>query len=179
MAGDWVSTSAPYVSPVPPGQGDAWGAQAAAKGRKGTQRIVHAAEVAAPAEVGALLGLAAGRQVVVRRRVMYLDGEPVELTDTYYPVGIARGTPLAGTAKIKGGAVTLLAALGHTGTRVREDVYARLPDAAEREALDLDDQEPVLCLTRVTLDADARPFQVDLSVFRASAQRLRYEMRTG
>ena len=57
--------------------------------------------------------------------------------------------------------------------------YKRMPDAAERSSLALGDREPVLCLTRVTLDADSRPFQVDVSVFRASAQRLRYEMRIG
>ena len=174
---EWVHVSAPYLKAREEGQRDAWSEETAARGRRGTQRIVRAGEVEAPSEVAELLGIAAGEPVVARRRMIYLDEEPTELTDTYYPVGIARGTRLAETAKIPGGAVTLLASLGFTGRRVREEVLARMPDEAEREALGLGKHDPVLQLTRVTLDADDKPFQVDVSVFPATTQRLRYEMR--
>ncbi|CAL9451715.1 hypothetical protein SUDANB37_02469 [Streptomyces sp. enrichment culture] len=165
--------------PTRPGQGDAWAEEAAAQGRKGTQRILSAGEVTAPEEPAALLGLAPGEPVVVRRRVIELDGSPVELTDTYYPAHIARGTPLAGTARIRGGAVTLLAGLGHTGARVVETVTARLPTDEERGLLRLTAHEPVLRLARQTLDAQDRPVQADLMTMPAHRQRLRYEMRTG
>ena len=140
---------------------------------------MHAREVPAPAGVAALLGVPEGATVVERRRLIYLDGDATEVTDSYYPVGIARGTPLAGTAKIPGGAVTLLASLGHTGHRVREEVSARMPTPAEREWLNLGALDPVLCLTRVTLDSQGQAFQVEVSVFRAAGQRLRYELGIG
>ncbi|MVO84634.1 UTRA domain-containing protein [Streptomyces sp. p1417] len=175
----WVSVSMPYLTPRGAGQSDAWGAEAAARGGKGSQRITHAGEVPAPEEVSALLGLAAGETVVVRRRLIQLDDAPCELTDTYYPASIARGTRLAEKKKIPGGAVTLLAQLGHIGARVREDVTARMPTADEREALLLGPDEPVLRLSRVTLDGDNQPFQVDLMVMPAHRQRLRYEIRIG
>lgn len=175
-ANRWVSTSMPYLTPGEKGRGDAWAADAAAQGRRGTQRILYAGEVAAPAEVARLLGLAEGESVVVRRRLILLDDEPNELTDTYYPVGIARGTGLAGMAKIPGGAVTLLARLGHVGALVREDVTAGTPDTEERETLRTAPGEPVLRLTRVTLDRADRPFQVDRMVMPAGRQRLRYEI---
>lgn len=175
-ASSWVSTSMPYLTPRQSGQGDAWSADAAAQGRRGTQRILYAGEVAAPAEVALLFELAEGAAVVVRRRLILLDDQPNELTDTYYPVDIARGTGLAGTARIPGGAVTLLAALGHVGARVREDVTAGTPDDDEREILRTAPGEPVLRLTRVTLDHDDRPLQVDRMVMPALRQRLRYEM---
>ncbi|MFF4604570.1 GntR family transcriptional regulator [Streptomyces sp. NPDC001339] len=177
--GEWVSTSMPYLTPRKEGQPDAWGAEAAARGRRGRQRIVHAGEIAAPAEIADCLGIAEGESVVVRRRVMYLDDAPCELTDTYYPAHIARGTRLAGTAKIPGGAVSLLAELGHTGARVREDVIARMPSDEEREALQTGTDEPVLQLTRVTLDGDDRPIQVDRMAMPGHLQRLRYEIRIG
>ncbi|MFC4036377.1 GntR family transcriptional regulator [Streptomyces polygonati] len=179
MTSDWVSTSAPYVSPRRQGQGDAWSEEAAAQGRKGTQRIIRAGEIAPPEEVAALLGLDDDETSVVRRRIMYLDGEPTELADSYYPLSLAGGTPLADPAKIRGGAVTLLASLGHSPHRVREDVRARMPYPAEKAELALGDGEPVLCLTRLVLDAAAVPFQVDVSVFPAARQRLRYEMKVG
>ncbi|WEH17244.1 UTRA domain-containing protein [Streptomyces sp. VNUA24] len=172
----WVSTSMPYLTPREQARGDAWGADAAARGRRGTQRILHAGEVAAPAEVALLLGQAEGEPVVVRRRLILLDDHPHELTDTYYPVGIARGSALAGTAKIPGGAVTLLARLGHVGALVREDVTADQPDDEERATLRTAPDEPVLRLTRVTLDRDGRPIQVDRMVMPARSQRLRYEI---
>ncbi|MFF5564673.1 GntR family transcriptional regulator [Streptomyces sp. NPDC012623] len=173
----WVSTSMPYLTPRREGQPDAWAAELAAQGRRGGQRVVHAGEVGAPAEVAEALGIAEGDTVVVRRRVMYLEDRPCELTDTYYPASIARGTPLARTAKIPGGAVTLLTEMGHAGTRVQENVTAAMPDGAEREALDMGAGEPVLRLTRVTFDGGDRPVQVDSMTMPADRQRLRYELR--
>lgn len=177
--GQWVSTSMPYVSAREAGQPDAWGAEVAARGRRGGQRVVGVGEVPASADVAELLGVAEGEAVVVRRRVMYLDDRPCELTDAYYPAPIARGTRLAGTAKIPGGAVTLLRELGYVGVLAREDVTARMPTPEEREALRIEPDEPVLCLARVTLDADDRPIQADLMTMPAGLQRLRYEMRIG
>ncbi|CAM5343670.1 UTRA domain-containing protein [Streptomyces mordarskii] len=182
MASDeWISSSMPYLRPVEGGQGDAWGAEAAARGRRGTQRILHAGEVSAPAVVARLLGLEDGDTVVVRRRIMYLDEEPCELTDSYYPARIAADTGLAGTAKIRGGAVALLAELGHVGRRVREDVTARMPgaDSEERELLRIGAGEPVLCLERVVLDGADRAIQADMITMPAQRQRLRYELRMG
>ncbi|UKY50444.1 UTRA domain-containing protein [Streptomyces inhibens] len=174
---EWISTSVPYLTPREKGQPDAWSAEAAAEGRRGSQRIVQAGEVAAPAEIVEALGLKQGDGVVVRRRIMYLDGRPCELTDTYYPLAIARGTRLAGTAKIPGGAITLLAELGYTGVRAREDVSARLPNSEEAESLEAELTQPVMQLLRLTFDAQDRPIQVDKMVMPAQLQQLRYTVR--
>lgn len=176
--GEVISASTHYLTTTE-GGGDVWSAEAASAGRRGTQKIVSAGEVTAPERVAGLLAVEQGGQVVGRRRIMFLDGEPCELTDTYYPVEIARGTGLAGTAKIRGGAVRLLAELGHVGVRAREDVAARMPSESERAALALRADEPVLELTRLTLDADDRPVQVDVMVMPPRGQKLRYEIRIG
>ncbi|WP_030963880.1 GntR family transcriptional regulator [Streptomyces sp. NRRL S-378] len=175
----WTSTSMPYLTPRAAGTGDAWAEEATRAGRRGTQRIVHAGEVAATAGVSAMLGLTEGHPVVVRRRIIELDDEPTELTDTYYPVEIAAGTALAETAKIPGGAVTLLAALGHTGVRVVENVTARPPSAEEREQLRLGASEPVLQLARTTYDAADRAIQADVMLMPSGRQQLQYEIRIG
>lgn len=175
----WVSTSLPYLTARETGRSDAWAAEAEARGGKGTQRIAYAGETTASEEVAALLGQSSEETVIVRRRVIELDGEPCELTDTYYPARIARGTRLAEKKKIPGGAVTFLAERGHVGVRVREDVTARMPGAEERQVLRLGPDEPVIGLSRVTFDGDDRPFQVDRMVMPAHRQRLRYEIRIG
>ncbi|MFJ7586178.1 UTRA domain-containing protein [Streptomyces sp. NPDC097617] len=82
-------------------------------------------------------------------------------------------------AKIRGGAVTLLAALGYVGVRVVEDVTARMPLEEEREQLRLGTGEPVLHLTRTTYDATDRPIQADVMLMPAGRQQLRYEIRLG
>ncbi|MFE3377764.1 GntR family transcriptional regulator [Streptomyces anulatus] len=176
--GEVISASTHYLTTAA-GGGDVWSAEAASAGRQGTQKIVSAGEVTAPERVADLLAVEQGGQVVGRRRIMYLDGEPCELTDTYYPVEIARGTGLAGTAKIRGGAARLLAELGHVGVRAREDVAARMPSERERAELALMTDEPVLELIRLTLDADDRPVQVDVMVMPPRGQKLRYEIRIG
>ncbi|MEV1045325.1 UTRA domain-containing protein [Streptomyces sp. NPDC049916] len=177
--GEVISASTHYLAPTEAAGGDVWSAEAASMGRRGTQKIVSAGEVAAPERVADLLAVEQGRPVVARRRIMYLDGEPCELTDTYYPVEIARGTRLAGTAKIRGGAVRLLAELGYVGIRAQEDVAARMPSENERASLSLKADEPVLELTRLTLDADGRPLQVDVMAMPPRGQKLRYEIRIG
>lgn len=180
MTGErWTSASLPYLTPSDAGTADAWTEQARRAGRSGGQRIVHAGEAAAPPEVARMLGLAEGSAAVVRRRIIELDGEPVELTDTYYPTDIAAGTALAGTAKIRGGAVTLLAALGHVGVRVVENVTARMPSPEERRQLRLGRDEPVLRLARITYDSADRPIQADVMAMPAGRQQLRYEIALG
>ncbi|MGE7388343.1 GntR family transcriptional regulator [Streptomyces sp. NPDC004126] len=175
----WTSTSTPYLAPRTAGEPDAWTEEAESAGRRGSQRIVFAGETPATAEAARLLGTDEGETVVVRRRVIELDGDPYELTNTFYPARIASGTPLAGSAKIRGGAVTLLASLGHVGTRVVETVTARMPSAEERKQLRVGHGEPVLCIARVTYDATDAPLQADLMVMQATRQQLRYETTIG
>ncbi|MGP2439818.1 GntR family transcriptional regulator [Streptomyces sp. JW3] len=178
-ASSWISTSLPYLTPQEKGRGDAWAAEAAAQGRRGAQRILHAGETPAPAEIAALLGITEGEPVVVRRRLILLDERPNELTDTYYPLAIAQGTALARTGRIRGGAVSLLAELGHVGVLVTEDVVAAMPDEEERRMLETAPDEPVLRLTRLTVDRDDRPVQADRMVMPAQRQSLRYQIRIG
>ncbi|MER7761880.1 UTRA domain-containing protein [Streptomyces sp. NPDC097619] len=175
----WISSSLPYVTPQAAGAADAWTQEAAAGGRRGGQRVLYAGEEPAPPAAAALLGLEPGTLVVVRRRLIELDGEPVELTDTHYPAEIAAGTALAATAKIRGGAVTLLAALGHRPARIVEEVTARLPDPTEQALLALSATDPVLLISRTTHGPDGRPYQADLMTMPAHRQRLRYETTIG
>ena len=146
-------------------------------GSAGGQKLTFAGEISAPGLVAEAFGLDEGDVTVVRRRVITLDDEPIELTDTYYPAAIAAGTPLAEPRKIKGGAVTLLAQLGHSPDRVHEDVSARMPSREERDALRLNGQDPVLILRRVTTDTEGTPIQVDLMTMPARGRHLNYEMQ--
>lgn len=168
MSGDaWISETAPYLAPREPGQSDAWTDEAARRGRRGGQRLLHAGEVEAPDVVRAALGLPAGERVIVRRRLILLDDRPVELADSYYPLSVAGGTPLAEPRKVPGGAVTLLKELGYVGAEVVEDVSAGLAASGEREYLGLPEGSAVLRLLRLTRTAAGTPMEASLMVMPA------------
>jgi DNA-binding GntR family transcriptional regulator len=152
-----------YVRPREQGQADAWTEEAQ---HRGGQRLTEVAEVEPPLEVAAALSLDAGEKVAVRRRVILLDGDPLE---------IARGTALLEKKKIKGGTPTLLAELGYAPRHVTEDLELREPAALEQAALSLPDGSSVLTLLRTTKTEDGSPYEVQLMVMKAP-RRLHYEI---
>ncbi|WP_308312596.1 UTRA domain-containing protein [Streptomyces sp. ISL-11] len=173
----WDSDSTRYLTPRTPGQSDAWAEEAAQDKRRGGQRLLGAGGVVPPDGIARALGLADGEEVIVRRRLILLDGSPVELADSYYPARVAAGTALAEPRKVPGGAVTLLADLGYTATRVEEAVTARMPTESEREALELGDNEPVLVLSRIVFAGDGLPMEACEMTMTAKERTLRYRMR--
>ncbi|WP_329472691.1 UTRA domain-containing protein [Streptomyces sp. NBC_01723] len=171
----WIGSSAPYIEG---GKGDAWGAEAAKRGRKGSQRILGAGETPAPRGVADSLGIPAGSPVVTRQRLILLDDEPIEFAQSYWPAEFATGTALAGTGKIRGGAASLLADLGYSPAVVDEDVQTRPPTKEEAEALNLpSNSEWVLTLTRTITAPDGHPYEVSVMVSPGRIGRLHYSMK--
>jgi GntR family transcriptional regulator len=125
-------------------------------------RLVDVGQVAVPARVASALGLPKRAKVLRRRFVVEEDGEPVELTSSYFPADLVDGTDLTDE-----GALTS-SAREHLETRkkvrfdhVTERVSARLADAAEAELLGgLPDDVPVLSVLVIACDASGRALQV-------------------
>ncbi|MFC1428580.1 GntR family transcriptional regulator [Streptacidiphilus sp. N1-12] len=176
MDRQWTSGSMRYISPREGAGTDAWREEAEAQGGVGTQKLLEVTEVIPSDQVLAALGLGKGETAVVRRRVMYLDGHPVELTDSYYPAAAVRGTPLAEGLKIRGGAVQALADLGFVACHVIEDIESRPPTDAETSALELRPGDWVLTLFRTSLTTDRRPMEAAIMTVPARHHRLRYEL---
>jgi GntR family transcriptional regulator len=169
------STSATYISAQ---QGDAWAMDAASRGQTGTQRLIDVSTGPPPPDVQTALNLADGEPVVSRRRLILADGQAVELASSYYPATIAGGTPLAEKRKIKGGAVTLLNALGYPLHDIVEHITARLPEGDEADLLSIAATEPLVILTRIGSTSDKTP--VECAINRMVASRippLTYRMR--
>ncbi|MGZ0231145.1 UTRA domain-containing protein [Streptomyces sp. CPS1] len=166
------SDSLAYVTARQEGQADAWSEEAK---QRGGQLLAEIAEVDPPAEVAAALRLAAGEKVAVRRRIILLDGQAIELADSYYPMPIASGTALMEKRKIKGGAPTLLAQLGYQARRISEDLEFRPASESERAGLALPAGAHVLTLLRTTFAEDGSPFEVQFMVMKAP-RRLHYEI---
>ncbi len=133
-------------------------------------RLFEVAEVAPPADVAKFLG----DRAVLRHRLLLHEGEPVELSWSYYPVDLAEGTPLADPKKIRGGAPRVLSDLGHPQTEYVDRITARLPTTEELEALRLPDDVPVLRQFRVVRSADR---VVEVSVLIKGGHRFELEYR--
>lgn len=172
----WESVSAPYVRPQEVGSPDAWAVEAAREGRVGTNRLLEVARVPVPRDIADALLLGQDEVAVVRRRLVLLDDQPIELADSYYPLPIAEGTALAETGKIRGGAITLLAELGYRAHRTVEVVSARPATEVERQALMLEPHDWVLVLNRAIYAHDGTPVEATVMVMIASGRELRYEM---
>lgn len=171
-----TSASADYVTARPTRTGDAWKEEARRLGRRGSQRIREVATIAATQEVAAALGMDQGEPVVVRRRLILLDDTPVELADSYYPASLVEGSPIAEPAKIPGGAVGVLAELGHAVAVALEEVGARTATPDERSSLGVSADEWLIVLTRTSLDGNRRPCEYAVNVCPASQRKYRYEV---
>lgn len=153
-----------------------WRTEAERLGMRGTQELTHVGSVAAPEEIGDLLGVEAGTTVVVRRRAMLLDDEPVQLADSYYPLDIAQGTVLVEPGKLPGGTVSVIEQLGYPLGDFEERVSARMPTPEERRGLRLADGVPVVVMVRTTYTTEERPVEVDHHVLAADRHQLSYRL---
>jgi DNA-binding GntR family transcriptional regulator len=174
----WVSESAPYIRPRAGGSSNAWTEEAALRGRKGGQKTLSVATIPPPDEVRAALRLPHSEEVVVRRRLILLDNDPVELSDSYYPASIAASTRLADPRKIPGGAVRLLADLGFVGEDTVEHVRANIATDEQAELLGLAPGSAVLQLVRINASSSGTPFEVSIMTM-PPERHLTYRLRRG
>src|SRR6266516_7512963 len=126
-----VHVSSNYLTQRPGTERAVWTSEAERQGLAATQEIRDVSIIAAPPEIAERLGIAAGDSTVVRRRVMTVEGEPVQLADSYFPRSLAEGTPLAEPRKVRGGVIAALERLGVQVERFHEDWSFRMPTPDE------------------------------------------------
>ncbi len=114
----------------------------AAEGRNPSQRI-EVTIVPAPEDVRRHLGVEDGEFVVLRRRLRFVDGEPFQLNDSYYPRDVAEGTEVMQKADIPRGANQVLAEHGHEQVRALDEIWVRMPNPDEIDRLSILPGTPV------------------------------------
>lgn len=87
-----------------------------------------------PADVAEALRLPKSGAAVLRRQLLTMDDEPVELVASCYPLDIAHGTAMAEPRKTPGGTPTLLAELGYPPRLGVDRVSARVPTQEQYKA---------------------------------------------
>ncbi|GAA2773924.1 GntR family transcriptional regulator [Saccharopolyspora taberi] len=139
--------------------------------------LLEVDEVAPPADVAQVFGLAEGETAILRKRVMRYDGEPVEMSWSYYPPDLARGTALAEHGKVRGGAPRVLADLGYPQRYFDDEVSVRAPETDEVVLLDLPSDVPVIRQLRVIYSDNERPVEASVLIKGGHLYALRYRQQ--
>ncbi|MEV5898168.1 GntR family transcriptional regulator [Nonomuraea fuscirosea] len=124
-------------------------------------RLLEVGEVNVPTDIAEALG---EERAILRRRLTLRDGDPVELTWSYYPSSIASGTQLAGRARIPGGAPRALADLGYPEREFTDRVSTRPPTTEEVEGLALPEGVPIIRQFRVILTDEKKPVEASVII---------------
>ncbi|NJP47703.1 GntR family transcriptional regulator [Actinacidiphila epipremni] len=114
--------------------------------------------------------------VVHRENHYFADDDPVQIVSTYLRWDEAQGTLLMQPKTGPHGIYGRLEELGHTMTRVRDEISARMPTPREAALLDLPPGVPVLEVLHTSLDQELEPFEVSRYVHRADRTGLLYEL---
>jgi len=130
-----------------------------------TYELLEVAEVTPPAQVQLALSRPDESAAVLRKRLMLnLDGRPVELSWSYYPLDIARGTDLEQPRKIKGGSTRVFREVGRAPVDQEDVVTTRPPTREELRQLRLPPRSSVLRTLRVLHDVQGLPVEVSVLV---------------
>ena len=121
------------------------------------------------------LQLGIGDQALIRRRRMYADDQPAQLSTSYVPWSLAEGTQMTQPDTGPGGLYSRLAETGHTPVRFKEEVSARLPEPHESDFLGVPASQPVLSIIRTAFEESGRAVETCEQVVGASDWLLVYE----
>ncbi|MGL5810246.1 MAG: GntR family transcriptional regulator [Nocardioides sp.] len=153
---------------------DAFMTEYSAEGREPRQDI-EVAIVAPPAPIAQRLRLEPGEAAVVRRRMRYLDGEPFNLNDSYFPRDLVAGSEIMDPAVIARGANRVLAELGFAQERVLDEFHVRMPTPPELTRLALGPGTPVAAHVATGVTADGTPVRVVHNVLAGDRHVIVYE----
>jgi len=158
---------------------DAWAAEVIDQGRQPSETIEFVGIVTPPTEIAQRLKLdQEPGYAVVRRRVRFVDGQPYQLADSYFPENLARGTILMEPQSVArpGG---VLKDLKHTLIKLVDEIRIRMPTADEASRLGLPAATPVAEIIRTGIGVDEKPLRVMVTVAPGDRTILEYEVTTG
>lgn len=133
-----------------------WETACAGQDLRGWTQVTGVSEVAADDLVAGELGIEPGAPVIRRDNRMHVGDHVAQLQETYLPLALFAGTPLAGPDLVTGGIYRGLADAGHPPAVADEVVTGRMPTPDEADALTLELGSPVLDLRRTTRDRAGR-----------------------
>lgn len=145
------------------------------EGRTPSQHIdvslVHAAT-----DVATRLQVEPGTLVVARRRVRFINGEPVNLNDTYHPLDMVKDSEIMSPADVPRGTNQVLADLGYPQVRAIDEIFVRMPTTEQIQRLGLGPGAHPVAVHYVTgYVEDGRPVRCTINVLPGDQHVILYE----
>ncbi|WP_218150700.1 GntR family transcriptional regulator [Actinokineospora terrae] len=153
---------------------DQWMEEQAQEGRVPSQTITVEI-VTPPPVVASRLKLQEGELAVVRRRVRYLDGEPFNLNDSYFPLGLVNNSEIVTPHDIQRGANEVLSELGARQVRAIDEIEVRMPSPVESDRLELGPGVPVAVLRSTGYTKDGQPVRSVVTILPGTRHVIMFE----
>jgi GntR family transcriptional regulator len=134
--------------------------EALAQGQTPSRRMLLTGRGLVPGDIAAWLGIEAGEEVVIRKRLQLLDNVPAVISTSYYPLWVAEGTRLESPKALPEGPDNLIERLGYKFAHGIELLRSRMPTPDEARLLELDPGVPVVRMLHIDYDPDGRTLQV-------------------
>jgi GntR family transcriptional regulator len=156
-------------------EADAWAHNIIEQGGEPTTEV-RVEMVQAPDHVAEALQVEAGAATVARIRVRSVDGEPHQLSTSYFPRWLTDDNPvflMPGDQSAPGG---LLAASGHPQLRIWDQLGARMPSPDEAKMLNITAMTPLLVHKRTGYDEAGRPVRYMHTLMAADRVLITYDI---
>jgi DNA-binding GntR family transcriptional regulator len=144
------------------------------EGRSPSQTI-EVSLVNAPAEVAQRLRVQVGATIVARRRVRWINGDPFNLNDSYYPLDLVNDSEIMSPDDVPRGTNQVLSDLGHHQVRAIDEIYVRMPTPEQIRRLELGPGTPVAVHLCTGYTADDRPVRCTVNVLPGDRHVILYE----
>jgi GntR family transcriptional regulator len=154
---------------------DAWGHSISEQGGEPRSEIQIASELV-PDQVAPLLAVEPGTAILARHRLRFVDGEPHQLSDSYFPPWVTEQAIWwqPGDMAAPGG---LLAATGHAQSRWLDAITSGMPSTEETDQLRMAPGTPLITHTRIGYDSDDRPVRVMITRMAADRVEITYDVQ--
>ena len=120
--------------------------------------------VQASSDIAERLRVEPGTVVVARRRVRYVNGEPININDSHFPLDIVKDSEIMSPADVARGTNQALADLGYPQDRAIDEIYTRMPTPEQIRRLDLGPGTPVAVHYVTGYVADGTPVRCTVNV---------------
>lgn len=153
--------------------------EAIAQGQVPSRQMLLIGRGQASPDAAMWLQAAPGDEVVIRKRLQLLDGEPAVISTSYYPLWLAANTRLESPEALPEGPDELIESLGHHFSRGVEVFRARMPSPEELHLLRLGAGIPIVQMWDVDYDEEGRTLQAAEDLYAADRHEFSYEWDEG
>lgn len=160
-------------------EADAWTATIKEQGGDNAESTIRVEHIAATPDVAAALAIEPGTPIITRSRVHTIDGDPHQLTDSFYPPWVTQGCDLFTQPSNVFAPGGLLAASGHAQIRFHDALTARPPSPEEASRLRMPTGTPLLIHTRTGYDSDDRPVRHMVTRMSSDRVQVTYDLPNG